>query len=75
MKFTTVFGSLLCAATALAGNSPGKRNVYDKVKAVMEKRVANEPFKNPEIQKRAVSYSFATNKTERQYTCCSLGAS
>jgi carboxypeptidase D len=65
MKLLSVFGTLLCASTALAGNSPFKRNVFNKAKPIVEKRVANEPFKNPELQKRAYSTSyFATNKTE-----------
>ncbi|KAF2853761.1 alpha/beta-hydrolase [Plenodomus tracheiphilus IPT5] len=62
MKLLSAFGSLLCASTAFAGSSPHKRNVYNKVKPVLEKRVANKPFEHPEIQKRA--FSFLTNKTE-----------
>jgi carboxypeptidase D len=64
MKLLSLFGTALFAATALAGNSPHKRNVFDRVKPYMEKRVAGQPFKNAEIQKRATSYNFATNKTE-----------
>lgn len=78
MKVLTFFGSLLCASTALAANSPHKRNVFDKVKpinkaksilekhvpnaSILERRSANEPFKHPELQKRASR--FLTNKTE-----------
>ncbi|KAF2822915.1 alpha/beta-hydrolase [Ophiobolus disseminans] len=63
MKLLSLFSTLLCASTTLAGNSPHKLNVFNKVKPVLERRVANEPFKHPEIQKRATSF-FATNKTE-----------
>jgi carboxypeptidase D len=63
MKLLSIFGALLCASTAIAGNSPLKRNVFNKAKPVLERRVANEPFKHPEIQRRANSM-FATNKTE-----------
>ncbi|KAF2134769.1 serine carboxypeptidase, partial [Dothidotthia symphoricarpi CBS 119687] len=78
MKLTTLFGTLLCASTTLAGNSPHKRNVFDKVKPmnkansildkrvpnqpILERRSANEPFKNAELQKRASR--FLTDKTE-----------
>lgn len=72
MKLLTVFGSLLCASTALAGNSPHKRNVFNKVKPVLEKRVANKPFEHPEIQKRA--FSFLTNKTQGSFVVLSLSA-
>ncbi|KAF1849123.1 serine carboxypeptidase-like protein [Cucurbitaria berberidis CBS 394.84] len=62
MKLLTLFGTLLCASSAFAGNSPHKRNVFNKVKPVLEKRVANEPFRHPELQKRASS--FLTDKTK-----------
>ena len=63
MKFSSLFSTLLCASTALAGNSPHNLNVFTKAKPVHERRVANEPFKNPEIQKRASSF-FLTDKTK-----------
>jgi carboxypeptidase D len=63
MKLLSLFSTLLCASTVVAGNSPHKRNVFNKARPVLERRVANEPFKHPEIQKRATSF-FATNKTE-----------
>jgi carboxypeptidase D len=63
MKLLSLFGTVLCASTTLAGNSPLKLNAFNKAKPVLERRVANEPFKHPEIQKRATSF-FATNKTE-----------
>ncbi|CAO2653855.1 Nn.00g105880.m01.CDS01 [Neocucurbitaria sp. VM-36] len=62
MKLLALFGTLLCASSALAGNSPHKRNVFNKVKPVLERRVANEPFKHPEIQKRASG--FLTDKSK-----------
>ncbi|KAH8725499.1 Alpha/Beta hydrolase protein [Phaeosphaeriaceae sp. PMI808] len=62
MKLLSLFNALLCASTALAGNSPHKLNVFNKARPVLERRIANEPFKNPEIQKRATSF-FATEKT------------
>ncbi|KAJ4374799.1 hypothetical protein N0V83_001876 [Neocucurbitaria cava] len=62
MKLLTLFGTLLCASSALAGSSPHKRNVFNKVKPVLEKRVANEPFKHPEIRKRASG--FLTDKSK-----------
>ncbi|KAF2646446.1 serine carboxypeptidase-like protein [Massarina eburnea CBS 473.64] len=49
----TLFSSFLCASVALAANSPHKRNVFDRVKPKMEKRAAGQPFKHPELQKRA----------------------
>ncbi|CAJ2505982.1 Uu.00g001120.m01.CDS01 [Anthostomella pinea] len=58
----TLFSSLLCASTALAANSLHKRNAFDKVKPKVEKRVAGEPFKHPELQKRASR--FLTEKTK-----------
>ncbi|CBY02081.1 hypothetical protein IAQ61_006666 [Plenodomus lingam] len=62
MKAFSVFASLLCASTALAGNSRFRRYDFDRVTPVVEKRAANKPFEHPEIQKRALS--FLTNKTE-----------
>jgi carboxypeptidase D len=66
MKLLTVFGSLLCASTALAGSSPHKRGVFDKVRPAVERRMPGESFKHPEIQRRAESF-FLTNKTEGKY--------
>jgi carboxypeptidase D len=63
MKLLSVFGSLLCASTALAGSSPHKRGVFEKVRPAVERRMPGESFKHPEIQKRAESF-FLTNKTE-----------
>jgi carboxypeptidase D len=63
MKFLSLVGTLLCASTAFAESSHLKLNAFNKVKPVLERRVANTPFRNPEIQKRATSF-FATNKTE-----------
>jgi carboxypeptidase D len=65
MKLLSVFSSLLCASTALAGSSPHKLNAFNKARPMMERRVAGEPFKNAEIQKRASSF-FATEKTQRK---------
>ena len=62
MKFTAIVTALCCASTAIAASSPHKRNVFNKRKPTIEKRVAHEPFRNPELQKRASS--FLTNKTE-----------
>ena len=59
------FGAALCASTVLAGNSPHKRNVFDRVnrmKARIEKKAPSEPFRHPELQKRATQ--FLTDKTK-----------
>ncbi|KAF1951294.1 alpha/beta-hydrolase [Byssothecium circinans] len=58
----TLFSLVLCASTAVAANSPHKRNVFDRVKPKMEKRVAGQSFKYPELQKRASR--FLTDKTK-----------
>ncbi|KAF1971057.1 alpha/beta-hydrolase [Bimuria novae-zelandiae CBS 107.79] len=61
----SILSSLLYASAALAGSSPYKRNVFHKHKPTVEKRVANQPFRHPELQKRASS--FLTEKTEPNY--------
>ncbi|KAF2677492.1 serine carboxypeptidase-like protein [Lentithecium fluviatile CBS 122367] len=60
--FLTLFSSLLCASTALAASSLHKRNVFNKVKPTIEKRMASQPFQHPELQKRADH--FLTEKTK-----------
>jgi len=55
----TLASSLLCASAALAA-SPYH---FHKPKLTIEKRVANQPFKHPELQKRAIAY--LNNKTQR----------
>jgi carboxypeptidase D len=62
MKLSLALFGGLFASTALAGNSPHKRNVFNKVKPTLEKRVAGEQFKHPELQKRATK--FLTDKTQ-----------
>ena len=61
MKLLTCFSALCCASTAFAAS----RNVFNKPKPLLEKRTAGQPFKHPEIQKRASR--FLTDKTERKY--------
>jgi carboxypeptidase D len=58
----SVFSTLLCASTALAASSPHKRNVFNKAKPSVEKRMAGQPFQHPELQKRADR--FMTDKTK-----------
>jgi carboxypeptidase D len=64
MRFSLAFAStlLLCAETTIAASSLHKRNVFNKAKPVMERRAASEPFRHPELQKRASR--FLTEKTE-----------
>ncbi|KAF2184156.1 alpha/beta-hydrolase [Zopfia rhizophila CBS 207.26] len=57
----TFLSAILCASTALAGSSPHKRNVFNKARTI-EKRVPNQPFKHPELQKRASRW--LTDKTK-----------
>jgi hypothetical protein len=61
MKLLTYLSALCCASTALAAS----RNVFNKPKPRIEKRTAGQPFKHPEIQKRASR--FLTDKTEGKY--------
>ncbi|KAF1943884.1 alpha/beta-hydrolase [Clathrospora elynae] len=65
MKLLSVFGTLLCASTALAANTPRHRGFLNKAakKPILERRVVGEPFRNPEIQKRASSF-FLTEKSK-----------
>jgi carboxypeptidase D len=58
----SVFSTLLFASTALAASSPHKRNVFNKARPSIEKRVAGQPFQHPELQKRADR--FMTDKTK-----------
>jgi carboxypeptidase D len=66
VQFLSLFGSLLCASTALAASSLHKRNVFHKVRPSIEKRVAGQPFQHPELQKRADR--FMTDKTKGMCT-------
>ena len=66
VHFLSLFSSLLCASAALAASSPHKRNVFNKVKPSIEKRVAGQPFQHPELQKRA--HRFMTDKTKGMCT-------
>ncbi|KZM20207.1 Carboxypeptidase D [Ascochyta rabiei] len=59
MKLLNLVSGLLCASSALAFKRPTKHSLP---RSVVEKRVANQPFSHPEIQKRASR--FLTNKTE-----------
>lgn len=59
MKLLTLFSGLLCASSALAFKKPVKPTLP---RAVVEKRVPNQPFSHPEIQKRASR--FLTEKTK-----------
>ncbi|KAF2004042.1 alpha/beta-hydrolase [Amniculicola lignicola CBS 123094] len=64
MKFSAVLGAVLCVSTALAETSPHGFRAFNRRGAVIptvEKRVANQPFKHPELQKRASR--FLTEKT------------
>lgn len=57
MKFTLGFlSSLLLVSTTSAASSLHKRNVFNKVKPTLEKRVADQPFQHPELQKRATRF-------------------
>ncbi|PSN72191.1 alpha/beta-hydrolase [Corynespora cassiicola Philippines] len=70
MKLSLTLCSTLCASVALAASSPHKLNVFNKGALgkrhanvpVVEKRMANQPFKHPELQKRATR--FLTDKTK-----------
>lgn len=70
MKLSLALCSTLCASVALAASSPHKLNVFNKGALgkrhanvpVVEKRMANQPFKHPELQKRATR--FLTDKTK-----------
>ncbi|ORY17333.1 Alpha/Beta hydrolase protein [Clohesyomyces aquaticus] len=63
MRFGLTFlSTLLCAGAVLGASSPHKRGVFHKVRPQVERRVANEPFKNPELQKRASRW--LTDKTQ-----------
>ncbi|KZL69632.1 serine carboxypeptidase [Colletotrichum incanum] len=59
MRLLTLFTGLLCASSALAFKKPSKPSFP---RSVVERRVANQPFSHPEIQKRASR--FLTHKTE-----------
>jgi carboxypeptidase D len=59
MKLLNLFSGLLCASSALAFKKPAKPMLP---RATIEKRVANQPFSHPEIQKRASR--FLTDKTK-----------
>ncbi|KAL5397335.1 hypothetical protein PMIN06_002697 [Paraphaeosphaeria minitans] len=59
----SLFSSLLCASSVLAASLPHKRNVFHKQKPTIERRVANQPFQHPELQKRASS--FLNHKTKQ----------
>lgn len=62
MKLSIV-SLLFCASATWAGSSPLKHNVFHKRKPTIEKRVANQPFQHPVIEKRAST--FLTEKTKR----------
>ncbi|KAF2867529.1 serine carboxypeptidase-like protein [Massariosphaeria phaeospora] len=62
MKFAQTLCSALWASTTLAANSLHKRGVFNKARPAVERRVANQPFKHPEIQKRATR--FMSDKTK-----------
>ncbi|GKT43464.1 putative serine carboxypeptidase [Colletotrichum spaethianum] len=59
MRLLTLLSGLLCASSALAFKKPTKPTLP---RSVIERRVANQPFSHPEIQKRASR--FLTDKTE-----------
>lgn len=61
MKLLNLFSGLLCASSALATGfkKPAKPTLP---RSIVERRVANQPFSHPEIQKRASR--FLTAKTE-----------
>jgi len=71
VHFLSLFSSLLCASTALAASSPHKRNVFNKARPAIEKRVAGQPFQHAELQKRA--HRFMTDKTKRMCTFEHIG--
>ncbi|KAF9690673.1 hypothetical protein EKO04_011557 [Ascochyta lentis] len=58
MKFISLFSSLLCASTALAKNILIRREPVHGPRGapIVEKHVAGEAFKNPELQERAQSH-------------------
>jgi hypothetical protein len=62
MKLSALVSGLVCASAALAASSPFKLNAFNKAKPVLERRMTNEPFKHPEIQKRASR--FMNSKSE-----------
>jgi carboxypeptidase D len=71
VHFLSLFSTLLCASTALAASSPHKRNVFNKARPSIEKRMAGQPFQHPELQKRADR--FMTDKTKGM--CIPVGSS
>jgi hypothetical protein len=62
MKLSAIVSGFACASAALAASSPFKLNAFNKAKPVIEKRMGNEPFKHPELQKRASR--FLNSKSE-----------
>jgi carboxypeptidase D len=57
MKLSAIVSGFACASAALAASSPFKLNAFNKAKPV-----GNEPFKHPELQKRASR--FLNSKSE-----------
>lgn len=59
MKLLNLVSGLLCASSALAFKRPERPTLP---RSVVERSVPNQPFSNPEIQKRASR--FLTEKTK-----------
>ncbi|KAF2263289.1 serine carboxypeptidase-like protein [Lojkania enalia] len=57
--FLSIFSAFLYASSVLAGYP---RHVFHKARPQVEKRIPNQPFQNPELQKRAST--FLTDKTK-----------